>query len=743
MRVCIAAAIICSTGLVSIGPASATLPNWLQQSPGAMPSDRFGAAMAYDASTHDVVLFGGSTNNGGYLSDTWIWDGSTWAQQSPSSSPPPRYDASMAYDPATHDLVLFGGYNSGEPFQRSDTWLWDGTTWTQANPATSPPNREGASMVFDQATNNVVLFGGYNGFNTATNYSDTWTWDGSTWTEQHPATSPTGRYEAAMAYVPVAHNVVLFGGGDGQTETSDTWVWDGTNWKQKFPIATPALRQGAALANDPSTGYAVMFGGTGGQNGMPDTWIWDGTAWTMQLPATTPAGRTLASIADDPATNNVVLFGGSTPPALADTWTWHGFAPARTISIAPSPLPAVAGPVDYAVTVTGVAAVPTGSVSVSDGHGGSCVSLPLNSSGTAHCSMSESAAAPGFQVTATYSGDTTYPGGTSAIVVSGGVSSGGTATATVYGLSATATGGSAGNTITAGFYQNQPVNAPSFQGGSYLDVALSSPNSFTSVTMTFCSTTVSSTNTFFWWDPSTQTFLVVNPQPTYTPPVFTIPPTPPCLSDTFNATTTPSLTQLTGTVFGVAQPTAPSAPRAVSAAPGNQQANVHWTKPLSNGGKPISGYTVTAYLAGVAKSVRNFGPTTTTAAMTGLTNTKRYAFRVVAKNTVGTGVPSAASNAVLVGAPNAPTAVVATAGTNQATLRWHAPSATNGAPITAYVITPYKNGVAQAAVTFNKTDTTETVKNLASGRPYRFTIAAKNSRGIGVPSAKSNAVAPT
>lgn len=37
------------------------LPSWTQQFPATSPSPRYGAAMAYDASTDQLVLFGGAT----------------------------------------------------------------------------------------------------------------------------------------------------------------------------------------------------------------------------------------------------------------------------------------------------------------------------------------------------------------------------------------------------------------------------------------------------------------------------------------------------------------------------------------------------------------------------------------------------------------------------------------------------------------------------------------------------------
>jgi hypothetical protein len=103
----------------------------------------------------------------------------------------------------------------------SATWVWNGSTWTQQHPATSPPAQNGAPMAYDAATGNVVLFVLTNG-----NLGDTWVWDGSTWTRQHPATSPPARACAVLAYDAVTGNVVLFGGQTAAGFFADTWVWD-------------------------------------------------------------------------------------------------------------------------------------------------------------------------------------------------------------------------------------------------------------------------------------------------------------------------------------------------------------------------------------------------------------------------------------------------------------------------------------------------------------------------------------
>jgi phospholipase C len=90
----------------------------------------------------------------------------------------------------------------------------------------------------------------------------------------------------------------------------------------------------------------------------------------------------------------------------------------------------------------------------------------------------------------------------------------------------------------------------------------------------------------------------------------------------------------------------PTAPTAVTAAAGIGAATVHWTAPANDNGSPVTGYIITPYLAGVAQTARTFNSTATTETVTGLTAGKTYSFKVAAKNAVGTGPQSTASNAV-------------------------------------------------------------------------------------------------
>ena len=115
----------------------------------------------------------------------------------------------MAYDAATGEVVLFGGYSDSQGPSHS-TWTWNGTTWTKEHPATFP-HREYSAMAYDAATGTVVLFGGSGSGQIY--LSSTWTWNGTTWTKQAPPrpTRLPGTIES-MAYDAATGTVVLFGG---------------------------------------------------------------------------------------------------------------------------------------------------------------------------------------------------------------------------------------------------------------------------------------------------------------------------------------------------------------------------------------------------------------------------------------------------------------------------------------------------------------------------------------------------
>jgi Fibronectin type III domain/Calcineurin-like phosphoesterase len=96
--------------------------------------------------------------------------------------------------------------------------------------------------------------------------------------------------------------------------------------------------------------------------------------------------------------------------------------------------------------------------------------------------------------------------------------------------------------------------------------------------------------------------------------------------------------------------TAPDAPGIGVPAAGNGSATVRWSPPATDGGTPITGYSVRAY-AGTAATAPVFsttsaGATATSVPVTGLANGTAYTFDVRAVNAAGTSVASARSIAV-------------------------------------------------------------------------------------------------
>lgn len=188
--------------------------------------------------------------------------------------------------------------------------------------------------------------------------------------------------------------------------------------------------------------------------------------------------------------------------------------------------------------------------------------------------------------------------------------------------------------------------------------------------------------------------------------------------------------------------TVPGAPTGVSAAAGNAKATVTFVAPASDGGSPITGYTVTSSPTGGVDS--NANTTGLSHVITGLTNGRAYTFTVKAKNAKGSSVASAPSNSVtpvaVATVPGAPTSVTAVGGNTQATVTFLAPTSNGGSAITGYtVISSPAGGVDSNAGT---TGLSHVMTGLANGTAYTFTVVATNAIGSGSASSASNSVIP-
>ncbi|MFO0664355.1 MAG: hypothetical protein U0174_10405 [Polyangiaceae bacterium] len=222
------------------------------------------SAVAYDSIRGEGILFSGTVGT----PDTWIWDGTTWTQRFPGAAPPPRIRASFSFDPVRQVAWLFGGQPTTSGIF-GDLWRWNGTTWSaQAVAGASPSPRFEGAMQFDPKRGVTVLFGGYAESGPS---DETWTWDGQTWTEYKGTVRPSGRWGASLAWDDRSERLIMFG-GQGTQNFNDTWAWDGITWKSlvdKDATVVPPARLEGMLVGLPGTGRMLLRG----SESLLDEWL--------------------------------------------------------------------------------------------------------------------------------------------------------------------------------------------------------------------------------------------------------------------------------------------------------------------------------------------------------------------------------------------------------------------------------------------------------------------------------------
>ena len=295
---------------------------------GRRPLGRAFHAMAYDAASDRVILFGGLSAPIIY-GDTWAYDFNTnsWTAMNPPTSPDARTASAMAYDAQSDRVILFGGAFSQVGTLR-DTWAFDfnSNAWTDMSATPSPTVRSGHRLEYDARSDRVILFGGQTrepGF--VTFYDETWAYDFDTnaWAQLRPSMKPSGRTCFAMAYDAVSGRVILFGAENHGGLFDDTWAYDfNTNaWTDMNPAPRPSTQDYQTMAYDAGSDRVILFGGTGGS----ETWAYDfnSNTWTKMNPVVHPSGRWGHVMVYDEESKRVVLFGGGTGITPSnETWAY-------------------------------------------------------------------------------------------------------------------------------------------------------------------------------------------------------------------------------------------------------------------------------------------------------------------------------------------------------------------------------------------------------------------------------------
>jgi hypothetical protein len=286
---------------------------------------------AYDAAHDEIIFFGGQLvadeEHGG---NTWRWDGASWRSSAKSLgfgngltvTPPGRANHQMVYDVNQKRVFMFAGYGGG---YLSDSWLWNGSTWQKKYMA-DPENDGHACAVFSHGMTyangfgdgKVVTYSGQKPTDCAYWSKDQLVWmsDGNSWEKAHINQSTWAQPEAKTAdrltYDSVRNRVVMY----RPTVSDGGVVWElypnGTSytWEKNMVPLLENQYGSATAAFDVEREITVITNGNCG------TYEWDGTNLSaIQLTSDLPeSGYNCLAYGDskyDPVRGKVIAIGGS------------------------------------------------------------------------------------------------------------------------------------------------------------------------------------------------------------------------------------------------------------------------------------------------------------------------------------------------------------------------------------------------------------------------------------------------
>ncbi|HTT35207.1 MAG TPA: PKD domain-containing protein, partial [Thermoplasmata archaeon] len=253
-----------------------------------------------------------------------------------------------------HGLVLFGGRDGSNRYL-NDTWLFNGSGWTNLTGVGPAPSGRGVhdSLAYDAADGYVLLFGG---FSASGYHEDTWTFANGTWSNISASLSaapPGASYRAA--YDAISHDAVFYGSAGACTGPAYTWTYSAGTWTNRTPATGgPTASAGAgAIAYDPILGGVLINGGYDTTCTVTDqSWLFQNGTWSdiSNVSSTTPPGRWDAQMVFDDLLTGDLLFSGNEAThggsaALgSDTWGFlDGLRVAITANTSLGPIPLAVG----------------------------------------------------------------------------------------------------------------------------------------------------------------------------------------------------------------------------------------------------------------------------------------------------------------------------------------------------------------------------------------------------------------
>ncbi|MCI4345979.1 MAG: PKD domain-containing protein [Thermoplasmata archaeon] len=238
-----------------VSPGGYTWTNLSAIVPGG-PSPRLAAGMAWDAADGYVLYYGGQDLHVHAIGDTWSYVNGTWTNLTAtiSGAPPSLILVSMAFDPSTHSVVLFGGITASSA-PNGETWSYHNRTWTNLSGTVgaAPSARVVAAMSTDSTDGDVLLFGG-SPTGGGVWITDTWTFKGGHWTNVTSiAGGAFGKLQLPVGSDDPADHGALVRAlyPAGITDATATLIYSGGTWRN----ITSTLSQQPPLSEIGSAGY--------------------------------------------------------------------------------------------------------------------------------------------------------------------------------------------------------------------------------------------------------------------------------------------------------------------------------------------------------------------------------------------------------------------------------------------------------------------------------------------------------
>ncbi|MFL5627295.1 MAG: protein kinase domain-containing protein [Ktedonobacteraceae bacterium] len=312
---------------------------------------RSGHSMVWDARDNLLLVFGGSDNKGQVLNDLWAYNinSGAWNQLSlPTSTTPapgscgsipaPRVNAAMVWDSTDQQVLLYGGTDANHTYF-GDLWSFNPSTltWTSLQ-CTGDPGARSSNAVWDGR--HMLLLGGSSASGVL---KDFWAYTpGSSGGWQKLADAAMGpRLYQTMVWDSNDSRLYVFGGLDANgLQQDDFWMYTSAGgWSAVVPASKgigtgrPGPRQGAIGTWDSRDNLLILTGGWEAGLTVPyyGVWVYDPVqnAWGLITPLNGSGtriipGRTNGAMVWDATQQRAYIYAGSsnndTQNNLNDCW---------------------------------------------------------------------------------------------------------------------------------------------------------------------------------------------------------------------------------------------------------------------------------------------------------------------------------------------------------------------------------------------------------------------------------------